>query len=346
MNTEVLKTKAFLFFDAAREWLAAGQTDSSDDWDGVQADVESMQIAKPILVGTAIVALFFGGLVGWAAIAPISSAAIAPGTVSIDNNRKTIQHLEGGIVKEILVRDGDVVEAGQVLIRLDDTQSGAKITLLGGQIEAQDKQLELLREEITSARTLVEKKLAQRSKLSSLMRREAEIEGEQSRTRAQLLAAQDVLTRSKITAPLAGTIVGLQVHSAGGVINRSEALLYIVPSEGALVIEARIDPLDIDIVHAGLPARVRLTAYNQRNTVPIEGSVISVSADSMTDEQTGKPFYLARVELLEDPSDVLPDSALYPGMPAEVMIVTGERTALEYIFQPFARSLQRAFREG
>lgn len=307
--------------------------------------IPAMGIAGPVIAGLVIIALFFGGLMSWAALAPISSAAIAQGTVSVESNRKTVQHLEGGIIGAILVRDGDVVKQGQVVIRLDETQPRARIKLLRGQVIALDKQLLLLAEEIGAMRILLKKGLTQKSRLLALMRRHAEIEGERARTLAQMLAAEDVLKRSQILAPLAGTVVGLQVHTIGGVISRGEPLMYIVPSGEVLVIEARIDPLDIDIVHAGLLAEVRLTSFNQRNSVPIKGKVVSVSADSMSDERTGASYYLARIELLEDPATVLEGAALYPGMPAEVIIVTGERTALEYLFQPIIRSLNRAFRE-
>ena len=86
----------------------------------------------PISIGFMIIALFFGALGGWAALAPLDSAAIAPGEVAIDTKRKTIQHLEGGIISEILVRDGDIVAPGQALIRLEKIQSRAELELLQG----------------------------------------------------------------------------------------------------------------------------------------------------------------------------------------------------------------------
>ena len=142
-----------------------------------------------------------------------------------------------------------------------------------------------------------------------------------------------------------GTIVGMKVHTVGGVIGPGEALLDIVPGEDTLIIEARIDPMDIDVVRWGLPARVRFTAFSQRNSTPVDGRVISVSADKLVDDRTGQEYYLARIKLDEDPSEALNGAQLYPGMHAEVMIVTGARTALEYILAPFTRSMDRALRE-
>ena len=147
------------------------------------------------------------------------------------------------------------------------------------------------------------------------------VQGELLDLSERLRAAQDVAKRTEIVAPQAGTIVGLRVHTAGGVISPGQALLDIVPSGDRLIVEAHVDPQDIDIVHEGLNAHVRFTSFSQRNAVPIAGRVISVSADRLTDERSGASYYLAKVELTEDPRVIFDGAELYPGMPAEVMIV-------------------------
>ncbi len=420
-----------------------------------------------MFLGIAVIAAFFGGFGTWAALAPLESAAIAPGSVRIETNRKTVQHLEGGIVAEILVRDGDTVEAGQTLIRLDDTQPrgslqllkgrywaaralevrliaerdgsesiafppdltaaqkgpaatevirgqvsifnahrqamvGQKLILqqriavlneeivgLKGKIKAQTRQLELIREEIKDVQKLYRQGLAKKTRLLALQRSEAEIEGDRGENLAMIAragervlearlriselqtavvnaaveelrevqnqlfdlterirAAEDVLNRTNIVAPLDGIVVGVQIHTPGGVIARGAPLMDIVPSRDKLVIEAQVHPNDIDVVHPGLLAHVRLTSFNMRSTRPVEGRIKSVSADRLTDERTGAAFYLARVELMQDPAEALDGASLYPGMPAEVMIVTGARTPLEYLLRPINVSLNRAFREN
>ena len=425
-----------------------------------------MGIARPVSIGLAVVAAFFAGFGGWAAVATLESAAIAPDVVSVASNRKTVQHLEGGIVGEILVRDGDQVSAGQVLIRLDETQPRATLDLLRGrrrvaaalearllaerdgadgvrfpdwlldrggdpevravlegemsifaarartlagqvavlgqriaqfgeeiiglegQRAAEDTQMSLLAEEMAAVQVLLDKGLERKPRLLALQRRQAEIERSRSANRAAIArarqniaearlrigeletgrinevveqlqatqgtlfdlserinAAEDVLRRTEIRAARAGTIVNLRVHTAGGVIAPGAPLLDIVPSGDALIIEARIDPGDIDVVHLGLLARVRLTAYNQRSSVPLDGRVVAVSADNIIDERSGQAYYLARIKLDQDPSEVMAGVMLYPGMQAEVMIVTGARTALDYILTPFSRSMDRALRE-
>jgi len=425
----------------------------------------SMGIAGPVAWGAGIAVLFFGVFGAWAAFAPLESAAVTRGVISVETQRKTIQHLEGGIVGEIRVRDGDEVAADQILVVLEDTQTRATLELLQGrqraarslearltaerdhltaiafpaelgdsadatvdelkraqinifngrrrsiagqtaimeqrikQIEeeisglegqtaAQAEQLALTNDEIASNQKLVAEGLSSRTRLLELQRELAEVTGLRSQNVAaiarahqsidearlqitelttnfinaavqelgivqnelldlteQIRAAQDVLRRTVIRAPMAGTVVGLQVHTVGGVVTPGQTLLDVVPKGDRLVVEAFVDPNDIDVVHVGLPAQVRLTALTQRNLAPLEGHVTRVSADRLVDERTGAAYFLARVEL-DDGSTELNGERLYPGMQAEVMIVTGERTTLDYLSRPIVDSLNRAFREN
>ena len=426
---------------------------------------EGPNIRGPVTFGLALIFLFFGVFGAWAALAPLQSAAIAPGVVSVDSSRKTVKHLEGGIVGEILVQEGVAVKAGQVLIRLDELQAGATLDLLRGrliaatalqarlqaerdgsaeiaypqwlrqetadkvkevlsgqtsifqvraeslagqtailqqriaqfdeeiqglqgQIAAEDRQVALITAELKDLRKLVKKGLARRPRMLELERRAAEIQGSRHQNQARLArvrqqigetelriselktqrdnevvaelrevqseildltervrAAGDVMDRTEIRAPISGTVVGLQVHTAGGVIAPREALMDIVPSEDSLIVEARVNPIDIDVVRSGLPAQVRFSAFSQRNQLPVEGIVTSVSADSLVDDRSGEAYYLARIELTGDFRKMLDGAELTPGMQADVIIVTGERTALQYLMKPLVRSFDRALRE-
>jgi HlyD family secretion protein len=426
----------------------------------------SMGITRPIALGAGIVALFFGVFGAWATFAPLESAAVARGVISVETQRKTIQHLEGGIVGEIRVRDGDEVVADEVLVVLDDTQARATLELLQGryraaqglearlmaerdglativfpavlqtssepkvtellraqvnifngrrqsvagqtaimeqriaqiqeeirglqgQAAAQAEQLALANDEIASNQKLVDEGLAGKTRLRELQRELAEVTGMHSQNVAaiaraqqnieearlqivelstdfvneavqglgvaqaelldlteQVRAAQDVLQRTVIRAPMAGTIVDLQVHTVGGVVTPGQALLDVVPKGDQLVVEAFVDPNDIDVVQVGLPAQVRLTALTQRNLAPLEGRVTRVSADRLIDQRTGAAYFLARVELVADGARQLDGERLYPGMQAEVMIVTGARTTLDYLSRPIVESFNRAFREN
>jgi HlyD family type I secretion membrane fusion protein len=424
--------------------------------------------ANPVIgSGLLIIFLFFGCFLGWAALAPLDSAAVASGSLIVDSNRKTVQHLEGGIVRNFFIRDGDKVKTGQVLIRLDEAQTRSNFDILnvrrmaalalearllaerdskkkiifpkallgqtrntnlasimagqesifkartqsiGGQVAiliqrisqlkeeikglklevaSQEQQIQLIQEEIRDVSSLLKKGLARKPRLLLLKRQHAEIGGARGKNISQIArvrqsigethlritdlkteminevvqqhrdvqlelfdlteqlnAARDILARSEIRAPIDGTVVGLKVHTQGGVILPGAPLMDIVPSNDRLVVEARVNPSDIDIVRAGLPARVTLTAFSQRSVAPLKGKVVSVSADRLTNDRSGEPYYLVRVELVGDISKALQGASLYPGMQAEVMIVTGAHTALDYFLKPITQSLNRAFREN
>ena len=165
--------------------------------------------------------------------------------------------------------------------------------------------------------------------------------------RSQLPARKDVLSRTMVTAPLDGTVMNVQVTTATGVIEPGEPLLELVPDDAQLVIDAHVKPTDMDTVRAGQAARVLFTAYGQRNLPQIFGTLRSISADRLIEEHTGEPYFLAKVEI--DPLElerIAPDIELSPGMPADVMILTGERTILDYLIRPFTESLTKSFRES
>ena len=152
-----------------------------------------------------------------------------------------------------------------------------------------------------------------------------------------------------IVAPVKGIVVKLRYHTTGGVIEAGRQILEIVPLQDELLIEAHIRPQDIEFVQAGLPAGVRLTALNQRVTPMVEGTVVYVSADALSEDRRGSPtsndLYVARVRL--NPADVakLHGFVPMPGMPAEVYIKTSERTFFQYLTRPIKDSMSRAFRE-
>lgn len=301
-----------------------------------------LNLGSTFFAGLAVVSLFFGGLVYWAGHAPLDSASIAQGHVAIEDNRKVVQHLEGGLIKQILVRNDDVVKKGDILIKMDQSQLASQKKILEGQVADFKRQLTIVGREIAAIEPLYKKGLAKRSRLNGLLSRKSEIGGELTKASEQLEIVLKSFARTIIRAPIAGAIVGLQVHTVGAVIKSGDTLMSIVPSGAKLLIEVKISVLDIDVVYAGLPARIRLTSYNQRSVVPIEGKVTSISADRIIDDRTGNPYYMAQIEITKNDNKGI---QLFPGMPTEVFIITGERTALDYFIEPFLRSFGRAFRE-
>lgn len=423
------------------------------------------EVRGPFLLGCVVIVSCFVGIGAWGGSVPLAGAAVAMGQVVVESNRKTVQHLEGGIVREIAVEDGDKVKAGDLLIRMDDTKARTaldaiqsryfaaramearliaereetdtisfpaellqadnpaareamagqrkifetrriwmdgqiailrqqiaqlreEVAALDEQVKSEARQSQLIAEEMEGVEALVNKGLERRPRLLALQRTSEEIGARRSdhlgqiaraqqkigeaelqiadlqnkrtdeimrdlRTtqdnvfdlREKLIAARDVLERTSVRAPRDGIVVNRRVHTIGGVVNPGEALLEIVPQKEELLIEARVRMDDIDRVRPGLPAQVRLIAYKHRWTPTVDGTVRTVSADRLQDSRSGEAFFIARVEI--DPASLatLPNVELYPGMPAEVLIMTRQRTALDYMLSPITASLARAFRE-
>jgi HlyD family type I secretion membrane fusion protein len=154
--------------------------------------------------------------------------------------------------------------------------------------------------------------------------------------------SRDAAQRQRITAPIAGEVVGLRVFSRGAVVGPREVLMEIVPEEKRLIVEARIRPEDINHVRAGAVADVRLTAYKQRTTPLVQGKVTYVSGDRLVESQSGVPYYVMHVDV---PTEALNGQRLQAGMPAEVFVRTDERTTLDYLLAPVTSYFRRAMRE-
>lgn len=159
-------------------------------------------------------------------------------------------------------------------------------------------------------------------------------------------AAADERRRIDIVAPVNGQVLGLSAFTVGGVIKSGADILNIVPENDQLVIQARVSPDDHERVSVGQSAQVRLTGLSRRSTPVLLGEVVTISGDRLTDRQSGEAYYEARIIIPEEQLGLLEDTAeLVPGMPAEVMIETGARSALGYILSPLTDSLDRAFKE-
>lgn len=161
----------------------------------------------------------------------------------------------------------------------------------------------------------------------------------------KLGVAQDILKRIEIVAPQSGMVQNLKVHTVGGVIRQGDVIMEIVPMNEPLNVQARVSPIDINHVVPALDAEVRFPGYKSRTAPSILGRVRTVSADSLFDEIARQPYYLAIVEV---PDSAIPDDLrgkLTPGMPAEIMIATGERTVLDYLTAPLFDAIHKSFRE-
>jgi HlyD family secretion protein len=404
------------------------------------------------------------GIGGWAYTATLSGAIIAPGSFVVERNVKKVQHNYGGIVSEINVRNGDHVQAGQILLKLDSIQIGAELEIVKSQLlelkarsarlsaerdglekisypadlldkgeptsavisgetrlfdenrrtrenqkeqlrlrvgqleeeitgltaqkEAKAAERELIKRELTQVRELHDKKLTPVSRVYSMEREERRLGGEFGGLVAQIarakgqiseinveiigvdenfrataqrelrsiearlselqereIAARDKFQRVELRAPQSGIVHELTAHTIGGVITAAEQIMLIVPEEDNLTIQAKIAPQDVDQVVIGRPARLRLSAFNQQATPEVPGHITHVAADVTVDPKTGETYYMSRVQMDEKELRKHGDLKLVPGMPVEVFMSTGDRTALSYLTKPFRDQVNRAFRE-
>jgi protease secretion system membrane fusion protein len=412
-----------------------------------------------------------GGLalfIGWAALAPLDEGVPTQATVAIDTKRKAVQHLQGGIIREVMVREGDEVKEGQPLVRMDDAvakanfeatrqrylglramearlmteQMGrdriefgaelraessdpliarhmatqeqlfatrraalradlqaieesirgqeASIQAMSGMQESRQTQRRLLQEQLSNIAGLVKDGYAPRNQMLELERQVAEVttaitdlQGNQARAkqaiaelRQRALARQqdyrketdsqladvarevqsdegrfrayrDDLDRTLIKSPATGQVVGLMFQTVGGVVPPGQRLMDIVPEKESLLLEAKIPPHLIDAVQPGLPTDVRFSAFAHSPQLVVEGKVLSVSADLLS-EQTPMgmmTYFLARVQLTPEGMKGLGKHQIQPGMPAEVIIRTGERTVLAYLLHPLTRRVAASMKE-
>ena len=421
---------------------------------------------RSILSGAVVAGLLAFGVGGWAATAELAGAVIAPGVLVVESDVKKVQHPTGGVVGELRVRDGYRVKAGDVLVRLDDTQTRAALGIvtkaldelaarrarneaerdeadaiqfpaellartddpdvarlvhgeerlfearrsarvgkarqlrerigqlseqvqgLADQLTAKRKEIELIGQELKGVRELWQKNLIQMGRVTALERDAARLEGERgalvstiaqtrgrvtetelqidqidqdlksevSRDLAEIRAKMselsekkigivDQLKRVDIRAPQDGVVHQSTIHTVGGVISNSDAIMLIVPEADVLALEARIAPQDIDQVRLGQRAILRFTAFNRRTTPEINGEVSRISADVSQEQRTGAAFYTIRVKIPESELERLNGLRLVPGMPVESFIQTGERTVLSYLLKPLSDQFTKAWRE-
>ena len=171
------------------------------------------------------------------------------------------------------------------------------------------------------------------------------VQAELSELREKTEWLTDTAARTTIKAPEAGMVMGLTVHNLGAVIPPGGHLLDIVPQQEKLIVEEQVSPLDIDRVHIGQATEIRFSSFKSAKTPKISGHLVALSADRLTDDKNQNSYYLARVEVDSEGLQDLQSKGmtLVPGMPAEVLVNTGDRTFFQYLMKPltniFARSL-------
>jgi HlyD family secretion protein len=428
---------------------------------------EGPSLRRHLLGGAIIALLLTAGLGGWAATTELAGAVIAPGSVVVDSNVKKVQHLTGGIVGKLMVRDGSRVRAGDVVVRLDETIMRANLAIVvkglaemnarqarlaserdradeiafpavllarqsdpdvaraidserklfdlrrnarAGQKaqlrerinqleeevrahvalqQAKGEEIELIQRELDGVRALWHKNLIQLTRLTALEREAVRLKGERAQalsaatqargkiieTELQIIqidqdlssevakemrevdmkigefierqvTAEDQLKHVDIRAPQDGVVHQLAVHTVGGVVSPADPIMLIVPEADLLAVEAKVSPQDIDQLHVGQEAGLRFSAFNQRTTPEITGTLSRISADVSQDQRSGQSYYVVRIGISPEQVARLGNNArLVPGMPVEVFIKTYDRTVMSYFTKPLHDQILRAFRE-
>jgi len=416
-----------------RPVAADGGRGRRDDEPGLPTDTRS-----PARIGFWALAIGFGGFLLWAALAPLDEGVPTSGMVAIDTKRKAVQHLSGGRIQTVYVKEGQIVKEGDPLLDLDPAtarasfesarqnyftlratearlvaeQTGqdeivfhkdlldalddpqvlamianqeslfssrrmsqqAEIRAMEESLASRTAQLRLLREELAGLSALVRDGFAPRNKQLELQRQVqetsgaiaettqriqqrqqefrkevdaqlAEVRGKVDAERDRFLAFRNDLDHTVIRSPASGQVVGLTAQTVGGVIQPGQKVMDIVPADEALLLEAQVPPNLIDRVQAGLSADVRFSSFAHSPSLVVPGEVVSVSNDLMVNEQTGVGYYLARVSVTEEGKKILGNRRLQAGMPAEVVIITGERSMLTYLLHPLLKRIAFSMKE-
>ena len=440
------------------------QVVNTADAGGLRASSDTSAVAK---TGLWVLGLGFGGFLLWAGLAPLDEGVPTQGMVTLDTKRKTVQHLSGGIVKEVLVHEGQQVKEGDPLLRLDgavakanyeavrqrylgyramqsrlfaeqagqnaidfhpDVKVAINDPLIKQQVSTQQQliqarraalaadlqgieesvqglkeqlgsyqnilvqrrsQLSLLTEELNNTRGMVKEGYAPRNRQLELERMVAEsnaaiadLNGNSLRVQRQVaeltqrsmarkqeyrkevetqladvtrevqsdaekfVAVSADLDRMEIKAPASGQVVGLTVQTVGAVLQPGQKLLDVVPDSQTLLLEAHIPPHLIDKVQAGLSTDVRFNAFAHSPQLVVEGKVLSVSGDLLSDPaQPQFSYFLARVQVTPEGMKTLGKRQMQPGMPAEIVIKTGERSMLTYLLHPLLKRMASSMKE-
>ncbi|MDM7459342.1 MAG: HlyD family type I secretion periplasmic adaptor subunit [Paracoccus sp. (in: a-proteobacteria)] len=243
------------------------------------------------------------------------------------------------------------LEAKQELLNMGLVRRGDVLTLRRAILEAQG-QIARMDAELGEIAEMRARALTQRQRILDEYSRNALgelqlVQAELESIREQIRRSQDILHRTEVLAPVSGTIVRLYYHTMGGVVEPGRVIAEILPADAPLIIEALVARADIDSVQIGMPAVIRLTALNQRTTPVLNGVVDYISADAVSDgsERSAREVYVVRTVLRPAELERMPGFSPTPGMPAEVMVQTAERTFANYIARPILDSMSRAFRE-
>ena len=286
-----------------------------------------------------------------------SSASLANDISAISRNLEALDIRTTGFgiqlaaTKSQLSLLAEELEAKTQLVESGLSRRSEALALRRAMLEADGQvgRLEAEIAELSEMRAKFEAQIAKtrddysRNALTQLQTIESELES----VREQQRKSENILDRTAVLAPVSGTVVRLYYHTTGGVVETGRPIVEILPADAPLIIEVLVPRTSIDSVHIGQKATVRLTGLNQRTTPVLNGTVDYVSADAIADGSNGtrREVYLSRVTVTPSEMQRIQNFSPTPGMPAEIMIQTEERTFAQYLAKPVLDSMSRAFRE-
>tara|TARA_B100001250_G_scaffold228779_1_gene196390 strand:+ start:13573 stop:14541 length:969 start_codon:yes stop_codon:yes gene_type:complete len=299
---------------------------------------------KPDLI-LYIIFIFFISFFIWASNAELEEVTRGQGKVIASSKLQVIQNLEGGIIQDIIVKTGQKVRKGDLLVKFDDTQFTGDLNSTKKQLASLEESLSLLQEERDILRPLVEQEVEPRINFIRLLQRISETNSEYNALTDQIPNLEDKLKRTSVVSPMDGIINRLLINTTGGVAQPGSPLLEIIPLNDELILEVEVSPMDIAYVIKGQKAIIQLSAFDFAVYGSLEGEVLNVSADTVTKDD-GSTWYVCLVSM---PSDGITSMSrqldLLPGMQATVNIVSGSKTILTYLMQPVTNIKNKAFRE-
>ena len=302
-----------------------------------------------MLLGVTIFLLITGTT--WAHFAILDEVKRGQGKVIPSRQIQVLQSLEGGLVEAISVQEGDTVQKGQVLARIDNTKFSADLGEVKAKREAAAKGLKLLSREVELTSKLYDQKVVPEIEMLRLQRQASDLSGQIAVFDETIKSAEDRVRRTELRSPVYGIINRINVTTVGAVVQPGANLMDIVPLDDTLLVEGRLRPQDIAFIRPGQDAVVKLTAYDSSVFGSLKGKVERISADTILDDKskTGdKPESFYRVMVRTDKNYLgTQDNPLpiIPGMVATVEVLTGKKSVLDYLVKPARMLGDEAFRE-
>jgi len=287
----------------------------------------------------------------WAHFAVLDEVKRGQGRVVPSRQMQVLQSLEGGLIEAIPVQEGDTVQKGQLLVRIDNTKFSADLGEVHAKRAGAAESLRLLSREVELTRRLYDQKVVPEIEMLRLQRQAADLTGQIAVLDETIKSAQDRVRRAELRAPVYGIINKINVTTVGAVVQPGAILMDIVPLDDTLLVEARLRPQDIAFIHPDQDAVVKLTAYDSSVFGSLKGKVERISADTIIEDKSksgekAESFYRVMVRtdknFLGTAEQPLP---IIPGMIATVEILTGKKSVLDYLVKPARVLSEEALRE-